>query len=328
MRRRDVIALAGAVAFGGLDAAGAQPLQKPARIGILRGSRENDQTERFKARLAELGHIEGRDFVLDISAHGGRIERLPELAAGLVGHGPDVVVASGPEAVLKALLAATTSIPIVFLAVDFDPVALGYVAGLPRPGGNLTGVFARQVELTAKRVELLTAMLPSLTDLAVFADAFTTGSSEQMRAAEEVGAWLRLRLVPLVLPGAPNYDFAAAIEAVRARGAQGVLALMSPGFFLARERLVQSLLMQRMPASFGLREFADLGGLMSYGANIVEMYGRAAGYVDKVLKGAKPSDLPVEQPTKFELVVNLKTAKALGLMVPQSILARADEVIE
>jgi putative ABC transport system substrate-binding protein len=189
-------------------------------------------------------------------------------------------------------------------------------------------VFAQQVELTAKRVELLKEALPPATNLAVFADNFTTDTSEQMRAAEGAAARVGLRLLPAVLQNTPQYDFATAIENARARGAQAALALMSPGFFFERARFVEALSAQRMPSSFGLREFTDLGGLMSYGANIADMYGRAADYVAKILKGAKPADLPVEQPTRFELVVNLKTATALGLTVPQSILARADEVIE
>src|SRR5205085_11558059 len=177
-------------------------------------------------------------------------QRLPDLGRGLVQTRPDVIVASGVEAVLKALLAAAGSIPIVFLAVDFDPIALGYVTGLRRPGGNITGVFLRQVEVTAKRVELLKEALPSLATLAAFADAFTTDTSEQMRAAEAAAKRLGLRLAPVVLPNAPHYDFTGAVNAARARGAQALLALMSPGFFAERERFVQSASAQRMPASF------------------------------------------------------------------------------
>ena len=328
MRRRGFLALAGALAIGGEAPAFAQARAKPYRIGGLRGGSAPNQIERFKARLAELGYSEPRDFVMEFALHKGQIEQIPELARELVQKKPDVIVASGAEAVLKALLATTSSIPIVFLAVDFDPIAQGYVSGLPRPGGNITGVFLRQVELTAKRVELLKEALPALNHFAVFADAFTPDTSGQMRAAEAAATRLGLRLVPGVLPNAPNYDFTAALEAASANGAEALLALMSPGFFGERARFVRSVSAQRMPASFGLREFAELGGLMSYGANIVEMYGRAADYVAKILAGAKAGDLPVEQPTKFELVVNLKTAKELGLAMPQALLARADEVIE
>jgi putative ABC transport system substrate-binding protein len=328
VRRRDLIALAGAVAIGAGSAGSAQSPSKPRRIVAVRGGGAPDQTERFKRRLAELGFVEGRDYVLETSYYQGRIERVPELAAELVRSQPEIIVASGPEAVLKAISSATTSIPVVFLAIDYDPVALGYVAGLAHPGGNLTGVFLQQIELTAKRVELLKAALPALTNLAVFTDAFTTDTSEQMRAADGAVSRLGLNLLPLVVPGAPPYDYVTALEASRTRGATAILALMSPAFFLDRERFIAALTAQRMPASFGLREFADLGGLMSYGANIIEMNARAADYVAKILKGAKPGEIPVEQPTKFELVLNLKTAREFGLTLPQSIVARADEVVE
>jgi putative ABC transport system substrate-binding protein len=328
LTRRDLIALAGALVIGTGGTATAQSAAKPYRIGMLRGSSRNDQTERFTRRLNELGFVEARDFVLDITPHHGRIEGLPQLAADMINRRPDVIVASGPEAVLKAVATATASIPIVFLAVDYDPIALGYVAGLAHPGGNLTGVFLRQVELTAKRVDLLKDTLPALKNLAVFSDAFTTDASEQMQAAEAATARLGLKLLPLAVSGAPPYDFITAVETSRTRGADAVLALMSPAFFIDRDRFVQALTAQRMPASFGLREFADLGALMSYGANIVEMNARAADYVAKIMKGATPADLPVEQPTKFELVINLKTAKALGRTVPAALLARANEVIE
>jgi putative ABC transport system substrate-binding protein len=329
MRRRAFFAFAGALAFGAGGAATAQSQPKRYRIGMLGGNptAQPAQFDRLKRRLAELGYVDGRDIVFERRFHRGRIEQVPELAAELVQLRPDVIVATGPEAVLKAVSSATTNIPIVFVAVDYDPVALGYIANLPRPGGNLTGLFLRQVELTAKRAELLKEALPGLTDLAVFADAFTTKDSEQMRAVEGAAARLGVRVVPLILRGAP-YDFPEAIETARAKGAGAVLALMTPGFFSEQEHLVRALSAGNMPASFGLREFADRGGLMSYGANIVEMYDRVADYVAKILHGAKPADLPIEQPTKFELVINLKTAKALGLSLPQSILARADEVIE
>jgi len=328
MRRREFLpGLGCALVFGASRAARAQAA-KPFRIGIFQTGSSPGRAQRFKSRLGELGYSEGRDYVLDVKAHLGRIERLPELAASLVQSLPDLILAAGPEAVLKAAVSATRSIPIVFIAVDYDPVTLGYVAGLPRPGGNLTGVFLRQVELTAKRVDLLTEALPGVTDLAVFADAFTTDESGQMRAAEAAAGRLGVRLLPLSLPGAPSFDFAAAIETSRERGAGAVLALMSPALFFDRERFVQALTGRRMPASFGLREFAEIGGLMSYGANLTEMYRRAADYADRIIKGAKPGDLPVEQPTKFELVINLNTARQFGLKMPLPLLVRADEVIE
>jgi putative tryptophan/tyrosine transport system substrate-binding protein len=327
VRRREFIALLGGAAALWPSAVRAQQPVRMRRIGRLSGSAMG-QLAAFVARLAALGYVEGRDFVVENRPHQGRLDRVPELAAELVRLGPDVIIAAGPEAVLRAVSAATASIPIVMLANDYDPVALGLVASLARPGGNVTGVTVQQIELTAKRVELLREAVPAVIDIAVFSDAFTTEASEQMHAAAAAADQLGLRLISVVVPGAPPYDFAAALETARRRGAGAVLALMSPGFFLDRLRFVEEVSRHRMPASFESREFAEAGGLMSYGANQNDMNALLADYVVKIFKGAKPSDLPVAQPTRFELVINLKTAKALGLTVPQSILARADEVIE
>jgi putative ABC transport system substrate-binding protein len=329
MRRREFGKLVGGTAIAWPLAARAQQPTRMRRIGRLSSSAAaTGQLAALVGRLAVLGYVEGRDFVIEGREHQGRLDRVPELAAELVRLAPDVIIAGGPEAVLRAVSAATSSIPIIMLAVDYDPVALGLVASLARPGGNITGVTVQQIELTAKRVELLREAVPGLVDIAVFSDAFTPEASEQMRAAAAAADRLGLRLTSVVVPGAPPYDFAAALETARQRGAGAVLALMSPGFFFDRSRFVEEVSRHRMPASFGLREFADEGGLMSYGANQNDMNALLADYVAKIFKGAKPADLPVAQPTKFELVINLKTAKALGLSVPQSILARADEVIE
>jgi ABC transporter substrate binding protein len=203
LKRRDFIALAGALVIGRSRPAIAQAVGRPYRIGMLRSSPRNEQTERFARRLTELGYVEGRDFVIEIHEHRGHMDRLPVLAAELVHTRPDVIIASGPEAVLKALSSATTSIPIVFLAVDYDPVALGYVKAISHPGGNLTGVFLRQVELTAKRLELLNEAMPKLKTLAVFEDAFTNQTSEQTQAANAAAAGRGLKLLPLAVPGAP-----------------------------------------------------------------------------------------------------------------------------
>jgi putative ABC transport system substrate-binding protein len=326
--RREFLIGLGAATLWPLAARAQQPTRMR-RIGWLRGNAAAAaQLAAFVDRLAALGYVEGRDFVLETRQHQGRVDRVPELAAELVRLAPEIIIASGPETVLRAVSSTTSSIPIVMLAVDYDPVALGLVASLARPGGNVTGVSVQQIELTAKRVELLREAVSGLIDVAVFSDAFTTEASEQMRAAAAAADRLRLRLTSVVVPGAPPYDFAAALETARQRGAGAVLALMSPGFFFDRWRFVEEVARHRMPASFGLREFVDEGGLMSYGANQNDMNALLADYVAKIFKGAKPADLPVQQPTKFELVINLKTAKALGLTVPQSFLARADEVIE
>jgi ABC-type uncharacterized transport system substrate-binding protein len=325
MRRRELLSwLSVAMLAKPAIAPAEQP--KVYRVGWIAGAAT--YAERFRRKLAELGYIEGRNFELLVRFHHGHLERLPELASELASMQCDVIVATGPEATLKAAAAATRSIPIVIGAFDYDPVALGYASGLRQPGGIVTGVFLRQVEITAKRIELLKAAMPALAHAAVFSDRFTPDTSAQMHAAEATAERIDLRVTPVTVPGTPPYDYATAIETARARGAGAVLALMSPAFFEDRERFVHEMSLRRMPASFGLREFADLGGLMSYGANLAQTFDLIAGYVDKILKGNKPADLPIMQPTRFELVINLKTAKALGLTVPQSLLARADEVIE
>ncbi len=325
MRRRRLIGLlAGTAAAWPLSTLAQRP--RAYRVGWIAGTA--NMAKRLKQRLGELGYVEGGNLVLLARFHQGHLDRLPEIAAELVGIQCDVILATGPEAALKAVSAATRSIPIVMGAFDYDPVALGYVAGLPRPGGNVTGVFLRQVELTAKRVELLKETIPSLSGVAVLVDAFTTETSDQMRAAEAAAGRLHLRIAPVTVTGAPPYDYAAALGAAGQVGAGAVLVLMSPAFFQDRARLLEEISLRHMAASFGLREFADLGGLMSYGANLDQTFTLLADYVAKILNGAKPDDLPVQQPTKFELVINLQTAKTLGLTVPQSMLARADEVIE
>jgi putative ABC transport system substrate-binding protein len=204
-------------------------------------------------------------------------------------------------------------------------VARGYIASLREPGGNITGIFLRQVEATAKRLELLKEALPALTRVAVLLDAFTDDASEQMRAVEASAKRLGVALAPILLHHVPD-DFAAAATTAREAGA--VLALMSPALFVHRAALVGTLARAGLPASFGLREFAEAGGFMSYGANLQDMSARAADYVDRILKGARPAELPVEQPTRFDLIVKLKAARALGVDLPLALLARADEVIE
>jgi putative ABC transport system substrate-binding protein len=237
---------------------------------------------------------------------------------------PDLIVAAGPEPLFAAVRQATRTIPVVMVSVDFDPVATGYIASLARPGGNLTGVTFRQAELAAKRLELLKETVPGLARVAVVWDTF---SHDQMQSVSAAAAALKLQLHPIEFRDTP-YDFEGALGAAARDGAGAVLSALSPEMFRERARLARAALDHRLPAAFPLREFADEGGLMSFGVNFPDQWRRAAEYADKVLKGAKPTDLPVEQPTKFELLVNLKTAKDLGIAVPESILVRADEVIE
>jgi putative ABC transport system substrate-binding protein len=219
---------------------------------------------------------------------------------------------------------AEETIPVVIVAIDYDPQALGYVASLARPGGNVTGVFLQQIELTAKRMELLKATLPKLTRLAILWDA---SAADQFKAAEAASRSLGIRVHSLELPN-PGDNLRGALAAAVKDHADALFVVTTAVLFRERAQIAQLAVNNRLPAMFALREFAEAGGLMSYGTNLPEMFRRAAIYVDKILKGAKPGDLPIEQPTKFELVINLKTAKALGLTIPQLLLLRADEVIQ
>ena len=225
---------------------------------------------------------------------------------------------------LHAARHATSTIPIVMIAIDYDPMARGYIAGLPRPGGNITGLFFQQLELTGKRLEFLKEALPKLTRVAVLWDAF---SADQLPAAEAAARGVGVQLQPIELRQ-PPYDYASALSTAAAGQAEAVLPLMSPVFFRERTLLLGLLDTHRLPAIFGQREFADAGGLMAYGVSFDEMYRRAADYVDRILQGTKPADLPVEQPRRFEFVINLKTAQALGLTLPPGVLFQADEMIK
>jgi len=234
------------------------------------------------------------------------------------------VIVTATEPAARAAKAATSTIPIVMVGINYDPIALGYVASLARPGGNVTGVFFRNIELTAKRLELFKEMLPTVRRVAVFSDPLTV---DQLRAVEAANTRMHVRLQPLELRNSP-YDFGNAFGVAMRAHAEALFVLESSPIFRERMQIAQLALKNRLPTSFAFREYVEAGGLMAYGASFVNMAGLAAVYVDKILKGAKPADLPVEQPTKFELVINLKTAKALRLTIPQSLLLRADEVIQ
>ncbi len=307
-------------------AADAQPPGKVARVGMLIAAqpRSANFIQAFEHRLRELGYVEGQNLVIEFRTGEGKAERYPTLAAELVNLQVDVLLASGAEAVLRAARHATSKIPIVMIAIDYDPIARGYIAGLPRPGGSITGLSFQQLELTGKRLELLKDVLPQLKRVAVLWDAF---SADQLPAAEVAARGLGVQLQPLELRN-PPYDYASAFSAASKGRAKAIVPLASPVFFRERARLLELVGTHRLPAIYFQREVVEAGGLMSYGPSFADMYRRAATFVDKILKGAKPADLPVEQPTRFELVINLKTAKALGLTIPRSVLIRADQVIQ
>jgi len=326
MRRREFITLLGSAAAWPL-AARAQQDGKVIRIGFIGASPDTPamaaQYGTFLAELREHGFNEGRNIIVDYRRNDDP-RGLFAVAAELMRLQVDLVVATGPEVALQAVVGASRSIPIVFLAVQYDPIARGYVDSLARPGGNITGVFYRQPELAAKQLEILTQAFPERARLAVLYDA---NSADQFSAAEGAAKSMPLQLQPLRLEK-PPYDFDAAFRTIAQGGAQMVLLLSSP-FFVEHHHAIAALAIKhRLPTMFVFKSYVADGGLMSYGVEQLAMYRRIGFYVAKILKGTKPADLPVEQPTKFELVINLKTARALGLDIPPQLLASADEVIE
>jgi putative tryptophan/tyrosine transport system substrate-binding protein len=325
--RRDFIATLELCLLGAPFAAEAQAPAKVPRIGFLSASLPTDQADRLKAfrqGLSELGYVEGQNIAIEYRFAEGRPERLPALAAELVGLKVDVIVTEGPPAP-EAAKQATNTIPIVF-AVAGDPVAQGLVASLARPGGNITGLANLAPEVVGKQLELLREVVPKISRVAVLQNPSNPAHPFVLRQAEGAARLLGVQLQ--ILEARTPTEIDAAFAAMRSQRAGGVLVLRDSLFLAQRAQIAALAAKSRLPAMYGLREHVEAGGLMAYGANVPLMYRRAATYVDKILKGAKPGDLPVEQPTKFELVINLKTAKALGLTIPPSVLGRADEVIQ
>jgi ABC-type uncharacterized transport system substrate-binding protein len=279
----------------------------------------------FRQGLRELGYVEGQNIAIEPRNAEGRPERLLELAAELVRLKVDVIVAA-PEASVQAAQQATRTVPIV-MAVSFDPVGRGFVASLARPGGNITGLSNIAPELAGKRLEFLKEIVPKLSTVAVLWDPGSASEAEQFKEMEVAARALRVRLNSLPFPGSRS-DFESAFQSGRTAGSEALIAVDSSRVFGERVQIAGFAAKNRTPTLAGFREFAQAGGLMTYGASLPDLHRRAATYVDKILKGAKPADLPVEQPTKYELVINLRTAKALGLTVPQSLLVRADEIIQ
>ena len=304
----------------------AQQAKKVPRIGFLGGASPaalSARTEAFRQGLRELGYVEGKNIVIEYRYAEGKLDRLSELAAELVRLKVDVIVTAGPTATRPAK-EATGTIPIV-MAYDADPVGSGFVSSLARPGGNVTGLSTVRVELSGKRLELLKEAIPKLSRVAVFWNPTTPGSAEGLKEIEVAAQSLGLKLQPLEVRS-PN-DFDGAFQAATRGRAGALMILGDPITFIHRRRIVDLAAKSRLPTIGGQIEFAEAGSLMFYGPNDADMYRRAATYVGKILKGAKPADLPVEQPIKFELVINLKTAKQIGVTIPPNVLARADRVI-
>jgi len=308
-------------------AAEAQQPKKVPGIGYLStnsSSTNPARTEAFRQGLRQLGYVEGKNIVIEWRYAEGKPDRLPALAAELVRLRVDVIVTGGPVPT-RAAKETTSTIPIV-MAQDSDPVGSGFVASLARPGGNITGLATLAPELSGKQLELLKEIVPRLSRVAVFGNSINPVNAQMLREAEIAARAFKVQLQYLDV--LDPKDIETAFRAASKERAEAVLAL--PSFLLnsQRKQVVDLAVKSRLPAIYDRREFVDDGGLTSYATNFADLARRAATYVDKILKGAKPADLPVEQPTKFELIINLKAAKQIGLTIPPDVLARADLVIK
>ncbi len=320
--------LVGIAILGILLAESTADAQQPRvpRIGFLSSSSAASPTlEAFRQGLRDLGYLEGQSIAIESRWADGRYERLPDLATELVRLNVDVILAANTAAALAAKR-ATTTIPIVVGAAGADPVKDGLVASLARPGGNVTGLSLLARELNGKRLQLLKEAIPGLSRVAVLWNPNNVTSAPSLKDTEAAARSLALRLQPLEVRGPNELD--GAFQAATMGRARALLAVPDPMFLVHRTRIADLALKTRLPMMAAETGFAHAGGLMVYGPNIPDNFRRAATFVDKILKGAKPADLPVEQPMRFELVINMKTAKALGLTFPQSILIRADQVIQ
>ena len=301
---------------------GAASEYSPSR-GRTHGHRcPNDgQVEAVRTGLRELGYVDGRNIRIEYRGAQGQADRLPRLAEELVRLKVDALVV-GAEPAVRAARQATGTIPIVMVLYDYDPVVAELIDSFSRPGGNITGIFTRQSELVGKRLELLKQALPGVSRVAVFWDSFGRRQLEELEpAARSLG--IQLQLVQLQVP----YDFETAFKTAKQKRADAVTLLFSPVFYTQRVQIGALALKYRLPMVISQPDYVEPGGLMSYGPRWADTWGRAAYFIDRLLKGAKPSDLPVERTATFKLVVNLKTAKALGITIPESLLPRADEVI-
>jgi putative tryptophan/tyrosine transport system substrate-binding protein len=328
MKRREFIALLGGTAAAWPLAACAQQ-PKVYRIGVLMGIAESDEESQdriatFRQTLQELGWIEGGNVQFEVRFSAGDPERARDNAAELLSLTPDVVLAHSSLA-LGALRQAARTVPIVFAQVP-DPVGGGFVASLPRPGGNITGFTSFEYQMSSKWLELLKEIAPTIVRAAVLTHSAFPAGPAQLRVLQSVSSSLGVQLHPVDVQDAAEIE-RGLLEIVHQSNV-GMIVTTSAFATVHRELIVALAARHRLPAVYPYRYYVMSGGLVSYGIDTVDLYRRAAGYVDRILKGAKPADLPVQQPTKFELAINLKTAKALGLEVPPTLLARADEVIE
>jgi putative ABC transport system substrate-binding protein len=327
MRRRTFLGIALILPFGGATAR-AQPTGRVYRVGYIQTATEEEQahlTRAFEGALRELGYVDGRNLVIEKRFASGKQEILPQLASELVATRVDVIV-TGANPVIAAVKAATSTIPIV-MAASRDPVGSGFVATLNRPGTNITGLTNDPApEVQAKRVELLKAALPRASRIAVLWNPVPPAADAYRNTVEGAGVRLGLAVRSIAVKGRDEFD--GAFASMSRERVDGVIVLPDPLFFTARAQVVALATRYRLPAVFHAREFVELGGLMSYGSNLVHQFRRAAAYVDKILRGMKASELPVEQSATLELVINRKTATAFGVTVPSSLMLQADHIVD
>jgi len=315
MQRREFITLLGGAAAGWPLAARAQRPAKMLRVGTVAGTpKSSPQWVAFERRMGELGYQEGKNFSFDF-LQAASADEYEVLYRKLAAQTPDVILAIGPEIGLRSALAATRTLPIVMIAIDYDPLARGYVTSLARPSGNVTGVVFQQIELAAKRIQLIKDNFPDRPTATMFWDEL---SADQWKAARDTAATLGLQLFGIELHESP-YDYEAAFGKVPLDHRGMLIIPTSPSFFRDRARLADFALKHQILSMFVFREWVDAGGLLCYGPSITALFARVAEFVDRIARGAVPSDLPIEQPTKFEMVVNLKTAKAIGVDLPTAI---------
>ena len=313
--------------FALCGSADAQQPKKVPRIGYLgapSASTESARTEAFHQGLRELGYVKGKNIIIEYRYAEGQLDRLPALAAELVRLKVDIIVTAG-GAVTRVAKEITSTIPIV-MAFDNDPVGNGFVASLARPGGNITGLSTHYPEISGKQLELLKEIVPKLSRVAVLGTSTGPVTAQSLKEVElAAGAFgLKLQVLDVLEPK----DIETAFRAATNRRADAVLVLVGGVFLSQRKQIADLAVKSRLPAIYARPEFVEDGGLMTYGVNVADLFRRATVYIDKILKGAKPADLPVEQPLKFEFIVNLKAAKQIGLTIPPNVLARADRVIK
>jgi putative ABC transport system substrate-binding protein len=304
----------------------AQQSTKIPRIGFLNATSPSTvaaRLEAFRQGLRELGYVEGKNIVVEYRWAEGKIERLPDLATELVGLKVAVIVTAS-STVTRAAKEATSTIPIV-MSNDNDPVGNGFVASLARPGGNITGLATLYPEISGKRLELLKEIIPKLSRVAVFGTSTQPGNAQLLREVELAAGAFKVKLQYLDVLDPKNIE--TTFRAASKGRAEAILVLTSPALFSQRTQIAELAVKSRLPAIYANIEYVDAGGLMSYGTSITDLYRRAATYVDKILKGRTPQDLPVEQPMKFEFIINLQAAKKIGLTIPPNVLVRATKVI-